>query len=58
MKKFEYKVTIGVDLGIITEKDAEKRLNKLGKKGWELMYYSANQNKHIYKRELIEKCGY
>ena len=54
MKKFEYKVTIGFKVGISTEEDEEKRLNKLGKKGWELMYFSATQNKHVYKRELEE----
>lgn len=52
MKKFEYIIEYNVD---------ETQLNKLGKKGWELVNFAliTNDDDHqstaIFKRELKEK---
>lgn len=45
--KIEYKME---DKDVITE----KRLNELGKEGWELIFILDSQNKIIFKRESKE----
>ena len=49
IKKYEYKVISMASFGIF---DIEKKLNKYGRNGWELV--SIYQDKFILKREINE----
>ena len=50
MKRYEYKV---VEIYESCEFSLEKRLNELGKQGWEFIYIRRDYT-YIFKREIID----